>query len=464
MTITTKFLKDILEMNYHQDKAEKDKEDTMESEYNKKVEESDDSIENMEESLEADSDESKDDMSEEKHMKHDEMSEEDEMADDMKKEMYMKKEMSEKDMEKEMSEEKDMKHDEMSEEEKDMEDMEKEMSEEKDMDMEKEMSEEKDMDMEKEMSEEDMEDMEKQMSEEKDMEKEMSEEEMKDMEKEMSEEKDMKHDEMSEEDMEKEMSEEEKKDIEDATKAMLNGEELSESFKEKVSTIFEASLKRASKNKILAETKKIEESFESKLNSYKEELSESLVNKLDGYLDYVVEEWMKTNEVALESSIRSDITENFIVGLRSLFETHYIDVPEDKLDVLSEQSAKIESLEAELNEEINKNIELKKEKNNLKKNAIISEISEGMSRSEASKFFELCEGVSFSDEKSFENKLVVIKENYFPNSKKVISNQMDDVLLTEGGIHPETTPEVITEFDTYANIISKMINSENGRK
>ena len=412
MTITTKFLKDILEMNYHQDKAEKDKEDTMESEYNKKVEESDDSIENMEESLEADSDESKDDMSEEK----------------------------------------DMKHDEMSEEEKDMEDMEKEMSEEKDMDMEKEMS------------EEDMEDMEKQMSEEKDMEKEMSEEEMKDMEKEMSEEKDMKHDEMSEEDMEKEMSEEEKKDIEDATKAMLNGEELSESFKEKVSTIFEASLKRASKNKILAETKKIEESFESKLNSYKEELSESLVNKLDGYLDYVVEEWMKTNEVALESSIRSDITENFIVGLRSLFETHYIDVPEDKLDVLSEQSAKIESLEAELNEEINKNIELKKEKNNLKKNAIISEISEGMSRSEASKFFELCEGVSFSDEKSFENKLVVIKENYFPNSKKVISNQMDDVLLTEGGIHPETTPEVITEFDTYANIISKMINSENGRK
>ena len=440
MTITTKFLKDILEMNYHQDKAEKDKEDTMESEYNKKVEESDDSIENMEESLEADSDESKDDMSEEKDMKHDEMSEEDEMADDMKKEMYMKKEMSEKDMEKEMSEEKDMKHDEMSEEEKDMEDMEKEMS------------------------EEDMEDMEKQMSEEKDMEKEMSEEEMKDMEKEMSEEKDMKHDEMSEEDMEKEMSEEEKKDIEDATKAMLNGEELSESFKEKVSTIFEASLKRASKNKILAETKKIEESFESKLNSYKEELSESLVNKLDGYLDYVVEEWMKTNEVALESSIRSDITENFIVGLRSLFETHYIDVPEDKLDVLSEQSAKIESLEAELNEEINKNIELKKEKNNLKKNAIISEISEGMSRSEASKFFELCEGVSFSDEKSFENKLVVIKENYFPNSKKVISNQMDDVLLTEGGIHPETTPEVITEFDTYANIISKMINSENGRK
>ncbi|MFN4975278.1 MAG: hypothetical protein ACK5GV_08545 [Bacteroidota bacterium] len=259
------------------------------------------------------------------------------------------------------------------------------------------------------------------------------------------------------------MSDDEKKDVEEATKALTDGEELSESFKEKVSAIFEASVKRTSKKKILAEKEKLETIYEEKLKESEQEICETLVNKLDNYLNYVVEEWMKDNEVAIVSSVRSELTENFIMGLKGLFESNFIDIPESKVDVLSEQENKIKALETELNEEIKRSVELKNQHNNLKKSVMVNSMSDGMSKNESVKFAELCEGVSFSDEKSFEKKLQVIKESYFPNNK-IDSKDISDNLLVEGGIFPQESAETKTEVDAFADVITKMVNAKNGRK
>jgi hypothetical protein len=267
------------------------------------------------------------------------------------------------------------------------------------------------------------------------------------------------------EDMEEsvDMTDDEKKDVEEATKALTDGEELSESFKEKVSAIFEASVKRTSKRKILAEKEKLATIYEEKLKETEQEICETLVNKLDNYLNYVVEEWMKENEVAIVSEVRSELTENFIMGLKGLFESNFIDIPESKVDVLSEQANKIKALENELNEEIKRSVELKNQHNSLKKNALVNSISGGMSKNEAVKFAELCEGVSFSDEKSFEKKLQVIKESYFPNNK-LDSKDISDNLLVEGGIFPQDNAETKTEVDAFADVITRMVNAKNGRK
>lgn len=266
-----------------------------------------------------------------------------------------------------------------------------------------------------------------------------------------------------EDEKEDELSDDEKADVEEAAKALTHGEELSESFREKVSTIFEAAVKRTSGKRILAETKKIKKQYAAKFEETEKELSEALVDKLDSYLNYVVEEWMKENEVALVSELRSDLTENFIVGLKSLFESNFIDVPEEKMNILSEQEGKIEKLQNELNEEIKRSVELKKQYNSLKRNNIVNSMCDGMSKNEATKFVELCEGVSFSDENSFEKKLQVIKEGYFPNNK-IDSKDISDNLLVEGGIFPQDGAETKTEVDAFADVITKMVNAKNGRK
>lgn len=301
------------------------------------------------------------------------------------------------------------------------------------------------------------------MSEEMDSEEEMKEEE--DSEEEIKEEEDSEEeDEVKEEELKLSKEEEEKieeeteEEVKEATDALTKDEELPESFKTKVSAIFESAVKRTSKRRADAQNKKLIESYNKKLESTKQQISETLVNKVDGYLDYVVEEWMKENKVAIESSLRSEITENFITGLKGLFESHYIDVPVEKVDVLSEQEEKIKSLEKELNDELVKNVELRKENKNLKKSEIIKKLTEGLTVSEASKFTELCEGVSFDDNASFSQKLKVIKETYFPTKTTKSSRDIDADLLIEGGLeHTEDTKVIKTEADLYAEAISRMV-------
>ena len=162
--------------------------------------------------------------------------------------------------------------------------------------------------------------------------------------------------------------------------------------------------------------------------------------------------------MAIESSLRSEVTEDFINGLKTLFESHYIEVPVEKVDVLAEQEEKIKTLEKELNDELHKSVELRKENKNLKKSVIIKKLTEGLTESEASKFNELCEGVSFNDSASFSQKLTVIKETYFPNTPTRGSRDIDADLLSEGGLeHVEDTQKITTEVDLYAQAISRMV-------
>ncbi len=258
-------------------------------------------------------------------------------------------------------------------------------------------------------------------------------------------------------DDEEKLSEEEDEEVKEAADALTKDEELPESFKRKVSSIFEAAVKRTSKKRVDAHKKKLVENYNNKLSTSKKQISETLVNKVDGYLDYVVEEWMKENRVAVESALRSEITEKFISGLKNLFESHYIEVPAEKANIVSEQEHKIKTLEKELNDELVKSVELRKENIQLRKSAIVKKLTEGLTVSDAAKFIELCEGVSFEDAKSFGQKLKVIKETYFPKTPKS-SGDIDASLLIEGGLkHDDETPKTITAADIYAQTISRLV-------
>lgn len=212
--------------------------------------------------------------------------------------------------------------------------------------------------------------------------------------------------------------------------AMFEGEEISEQFKEKASTIFEMAVNYRV-NEVVEE---LETLYADKLNEKVEEIEESyadqlqeLTSKIDQYLDYVVEEWVKENEVAIETSLRSEITEDFIHGLKNLFAEHYIEVPEEKVNVVEELALRVEELEAKLNEAVNENIELKDSLTEMSSEEIFNEVSEGLTLSQAEKFKKLAEGVDFDDTENFKNKLLIVKENYFPsNGVKKTSNLLEE--------------------------------------
>ena len=192
--------------------------------------------------------------------------------------------------------------------------------------------------------------------------------------------------------------------------ALVEGEELSEEFKEKASTIFEAAVKSRTREEIVRIDEELKEESAEKLETVKEELTE----KVDNYLNYVVDEWTKENELAIDRGLKGEIAEDFISGLKQLFEDHYIDVPDEKYDVLEAQSEKITELESKLNEEIQKNIESKEVKDVLVRESAITEVSEDLADTEVEKFRSLVQDVEFVEEESFKDKLSTLKESYFP--------------------------------------------------
>ena len=194
--------------------------------------------------------------------------------------------------------------------------------------------------------------------------------------------------------------------------ALVSGEGLSEEFQEKAATIFEAAVK----SKIRSEIVRMEEDYRKQLGESIEEQKEELATKADDYLQYVVEEWMKENELAIERGLKGEIAEDFIAGLKQLFEDHYIDVPDEKYDVLEAQSEKITELENRLNEMMEENIEKKKVVESLTRENVIVEVSDDLAETEEEKFKELVEDVEYTDEQSFRNKLATLKESYFPKT------------------------------------------------
>ena len=210
--------------------------------------------------------------------------------------------------------------------------------------------------------------------------------------------------------------------------ALVEGEELSEDFKAKASTIFEAAVKSKTREEIARLYQATVDEFDAKLEEAKDEMTD----KIDTYLNYVVEEWTKENELAIERGLKGEIAEDFISGLKQLFEDHYIDVPDEKYDVLGAQSDKIAELEEKVNEVLEQNIALKEKNGSLVREHVVVEVSEDLTDTEVEKFKSLVEDVDFVDEDSFRAKLDTIKENYFPKvreeviTEQVIDNEVSD--------------------------------------
>ena len=202
--------------------------------------------------------------------------------------------------------------------------------------------------------------------------------------------------------------------------ALVDGEDLSEEFKDKAATIFEAAVKSKTREEIsrIHETMTVE--FEEKL----EESVDTLTEKVDTYLNYVVEEWTKENELSIERGLKGEIAEDFISGLKQLFEDHYIDVPDEKYDVLEAQSEKIAELEEKVNSVMEQNIVLSNVKSGLVREQVISESCEELTDTEIEKFKSLTEDIDFVDEESFKAKLDTLKESYFP--KTIVEQTFDD--------------------------------------
>ena len=209
-------------------------------------------------------------------------------------------------------------------------------------------------------------------------------------------------------------------DVSADVEALLNGEEFSEEFKFKAATIFEAAVKA----KVVEEVEKLEKTYEEKLEAQVSEMKESLETKVEAHLEYATEQWINENKIAIDSGLRSDLTEEFILGLKNLFESHYVDIPEDKYDILGEMAEKLNQMEEKLNEQIETNVELNQTVGTYIKNGIIAEISEGLAQTQKEKLASLAEGVEFVSEESYREKIETIKENYFPKTQASSSEDL----------------------------------------
>jgi len=213
-------------------------------------------------------------------------------------------------------------------------------------------------------------------------------------------------------------------DLSDDVKALVSSDaDLSEEFKEKAATIFETAVK----TRIKEQTKIIEAQYEKKLASETDTVKEAMVEKVDSYLNYVVEEWMKENELAVERGIRTEIAEDFITGLKGLFKEHYIDVPEEKYNVLDDLTGQVKDLEDKLNEQIEKNVNLSKDVSESKRAELIASVSEDLADTEKEKFGSMAENVEYDSAEKFQEKLETIKESYFPKTKMDETASGDEV-------------------------------------
>ena len=249
-------------------------------------------------------------------------------------------------------------------------------------------------------------------------------------------------------------SEEVELDLSDDVKALVSSDaDLSEEFKEKAATIFETAVK----TRIKEQTKIIEAQFEEKLASETETVKEAMVEKVDSYLNYVVEEWMKENELAVERGIRTEIAEDFITGLKGLFKEHYIDVPEEKYNVLDDLTGQVKDLESKLNEQIEKNVNLSKDVSESKRESLVVSVSEDLADTEKEKFSSMAENVEYDSAEKFQEKLETIKESYFPKTKIEEATSNDEVDSVAANLSVDTgTSDAMA---AYTAAISKDLSS-----
>ena len=233
--------------------------------------------------------------------------------------------------------------------------------------------------------------------------------------------------------MKKEEIEVEEYDMEDDVNALLGGEELSEEFKAKAKTIFEAAIN----SKVSEIRATIEEEHEARIAEEIAEQKEALQERVDSYLEYVSDEWMEENALAIEHGLKTELTESFLSGMRSLFEENYVSIPDDKYDVLESMVEKLDDMETKLNEQIEKNIGLNKRLSESVADGILESVSDGLAATQKEKLASLVESVEFESETEYREKLETLKESYFPGKTSTAKTET----LTEG---EDAAPESYT--------------------
>ena len=212
-------------------------------------------------------------------------------------------------------------------------------------------------------------------------------------------------------------------DVEEDVNALLGGQELSEEFRDKAKTIFEAALK----SKVTEIREALEARYEAQLVEEVEAMKGELVERVDSYLEYVADEWITENAIAVEHGLRTEMTESFLEGMKGLFENHYVTIPEEKYDVVESMVDKLDEMETKLNEQIEKNISINKRLSEATAGGILSDVAEGLTTVQKDKLASLAEGVEFESEESYKEKLETLKESYFKSSPK----RSESEVLTE---------------------------------
>ena len=236
-------------------------------------------------------------------------------------------------------------------------------------------------------------------------------------------------------------------DIDDDVNALLGGQELSEEFREKAKTIFEAALK----SKVTELREAMDAHYEAKLVEEVEGMKDELIERVDSYLEYVADEWLQENALQVERGIRTEMTESFLEGMRGLFEEHYVSIPEDKYDVVENMVDKLDEMESKLNEQIEKNIAITKSLSEATGGNILSDVSEGLSSTQKEKLASLAEGVEFESEESYKEKLETLKESYFKTSPK----RSDTEVLTEEAASPDVSGNMSAYIQALSHAAKK---------
>ena len=256
-----------------------------------------------------------------------------------------------------------------------------------------------------------------------------------------------------EEETEEETIEAQETVIEPIDLSPIFGEGLSEEFREKATAIFEAAVIARVNNEMEKVAASLEEKYAEEFDVYKE----GVVEKIDSYLNYVVENWMEENKLAIENGLRTEIAEDFMSGLKALFKEHYIEVPEEKYDVIGDLQVKVTELEENLNSQLANNIGLNTEVTDLKKKLIIKEMTKDLADTQVNKLTKLLEGVEFDNSDIYKEKVSVIKENYFPR-EAVVKETAKQALLEETGTQPEYSGNDVVS--SYAQALSRTIKRQ----
>ena len=246
------------------------------------------------------------------------------------------------------------------------------------------------------------------------------------------------------------IEEEESYDVEADVAALLEGEELSEEFQSKAKTIFETAIK----TKVAEIKEELQESYATALVEELDKIKEGLTERVDGYLEYVADEWMQENAIQVEAGLKTEMTESFLEGMKSLFEEHYVTIPEEKYDVLNSMVDKLDEMESKLNEQIDRNVALNRRLAESNADGVFTAVAEGLADTQKEKLATLAENVEFESETDYREKLVTLKESYFPSktsAPKSTSENLSEEVSTDEVISEETTPRM----QAYLNVLSR---------